>query len=106
MFYVFLIVKFMIRQIIKKEDIALLKYTLNNVDIKYLEKKFIHNIGPFRGIEYNGLLMPALKQKKSSSLLNYLPDNNQLFFTNYVFENRINHINLNPITLDWIINNP
>jgi hypothetical protein len=78
---------------------------LNNVDIKELEKKFICNIGPFEGIEYNSLLITALKQNKikSFSLINnYFPDNNQLFLINYVFEKRTNKNK----TLDWIINNP
>jgi hypothetical protein len=94
-----------VRQIIKNEDIELLKYMLNNVDIKELEKKFIRNIGPFEGIEYNSLLITALKQNKikSFSLINnYFPDNNQLFLINYVFEKRTNKNK----TLDWIINNP
>ncbi len=94
-----------VRQIIKNEDLELLKYMLNNVDIKELEKKFIHNIGPFEGILYNSLLITALKQNKIKSFClinNYFPDNNQLFLINYVFENRTNKNK----TLDWIINNP
>lgn len=94
-----------VKQIIKNEDIELLKYMLNNVDINELDKSFKNDIGPFKSVEFNSLLITSLKQNKLKSftlICKYFPDYNQLFLIDYVFENRTRKNK----TLDYIINNP
>ena len=78
---------------------------LNNVDINELDKSFKNDIGPFKGVEFNSLLITSLKQNKLKSftlICKYFPDYNQLFLIDYVFENRTRKNK----TLDYIINNP
>ena len=94
-----------VRQIIKNEDIELLRYMLNNVDINELDKAYKTDIGPFKDVEFNSLLITSLKQNKLKSftlISNYFPDYNQFFLIDYVFQNRTRKNK----TVDYIINNP
>jgi hypothetical protein len=97
-----------INKLIKIEDIELLNYMLNNVDILELNKRYKINFFALvtdEIINFNSLLMVALKHNKLKTFIlisKKFPEYDQIFIINWVFRDRIRKNK----TLEYILNNP
>ena len=106
-----------LKQIIKKNDIELLRYILNNINIEELNKSFTHDLATLFDtiglyFDKNNIIEYVMKQRKLEmfQMVNsFLPDYNQITTISDVYEYQLQNVFVfgNTIKIiEWISKNP